>query len=413
MILYLKFILTVIVSFAVVGCNSKEIYEPLFPCTKKLTEQYGICNHISRKGKRYDFYTRHQDLASIDSAGAFFLRTDCDWWALKTKVKGELNFQDYDSVVSAVKQHNKHMLGLLTMDGRKELTDDWLDFISQTSNRYRNDIFYWEMLNEVNLLNKWVKGFNMDYYVPFLREGYKVIKKSNPKAKVLFSGIAGVPKEALDSVFSHEVADYFDIMNVHLYTWKKWEPEDFIHNYRRLNDILKKYHLDNKHLWLTETGVQNNLGSEGEKLLDVRLPRVFLISFALGVDKVFWYKARSCELDPNYNEDHFGLWHKDYSPKSAYYAYQTLTKMCPSGSTRPKLMRNGNTFISSWKRPDKKKVWAIWSIEASDTILLDIKGEYKFYDDHGQELSIIKDNLAVSHKVKYIVGAKNVNLLGS
>lgn len=68
-----------------------------------------------------------------------------------------------------------------------------------------------------------------------------------------------------------------------------------------------------------------------------RVARIYLISFAYGVDKVFWYNFRSYEKDPYYTEDNFGIVHSDLTPKPAYYAYKTMTTLCPSGSTRPVL----------------------------------------------------------------------------
>ena len=64
---------------------------------------------------------------------------------------------------------------------------------------------------------------------------------------------------------------------------------------------------------------------------------VYLISFAYGVDKVFWYNFRSYEKASYYTEDNFGIVHSDLIPKPAYYAYKTMTTLCPSGSTRPVL----------------------------------------------------------------------------
>lgn len=75
-----------------------------------------------------------------------------------------------------------------------------------------------------------------------------------------------------------------------------------------------------------------------------RVARIYLISFAYGVDKVFWYKFRSYEKDPYYTEDNFGIVHSDLTPKPAYYAYKTMTTLCPSGSTRPVLEVSGDIY---------------------------------------------------------------------
>ena len=63
-------------------------------------------------------------------------------------------------------------------------------------------------------------------------------------------------------------------------------------------------------------------------------------------------------LDDN---EYFTKSGNDYTPKPAFYSYQTLTKMCPDHSTRPRLVRYGKVYLASWKRPDRKKVWALWT----------------------------------------------------
>ena len=143
---------------------------------------------------------------------------------------------------------------------------------------------------------------------------------------------------------------------------------------------------------------------------DNRLPRIFLVSFALGMDKVFWYKSRSNELSTDNVECHYGLWHKDYTPKPAFYAYQTLTRICPDKSIRPKLVRYGKVYMASWRRPDKKKVWALWTSKADKTISINVKGEYTAYNHHGSKLEILPDDVRLSPSVIYIVGARSVSV---
>lgn len=134
-----------------------------------------------------------------------------------------------------------------------------------------------------------------------------------------------------------------------------------------------------------------------------RIARFYLTSFAYGIDKVFWYKFRSCELDSTYSEDNFGVVHKDLSPKPAYYAYKTLTTMCPSGSTRPTLNIDGDIYTSTWTKPDGAKVSAIWSPNGTCYKNLNISG-VKLYDYLGNAIKQnSKNSFLVSSGVTYSV----------
>ena len=62
------------------------------------------------------------------------------------------------------------------------------------------------------------------------------------------------------------------------------------------------------------------------------LARAYLIALQSGVERMFWYNLRAGENDPFYNEDHFGIVHRDLSAKPAYRAMETLHRARPAGS---------------------------------------------------------------------------------
>lgn len=96
-----------------------------------------------------------------------------------------------------------------------------------------------------------------------------------------------------------------------------------------------------------------------------RVGRIYLLAFAHGISKVFWYNLRSREADRSYSEDCFGLIHADFSEKPAMQAYRTLVRMCPPGSSRPKfdakLAKEEGLYSCSWQRPDGSMITAVWS----------------------------------------------------
>ena len=93
-----------------------------------------------------------------------------------------------------------------------------------------------------------------------------------------------------------------------------------------------------------------------------RVARAYIVSFACGADKVFWYHLRAFETDSTDWESYFGIMHKDFTPKPAYAAYQALTRMLPDGSSRPQLEKDGTLWRATWTRPDRRRVEAVWSV---------------------------------------------------
>ena len=85
------------------------------------------------------------------------------------------------------------------------------------------------------------------------------------------------------------------------------------------------------------------------------LVRSLAICLALGADGYYWYEFRSTEEDPNYSEHHFGLTHRDFSPKPALAAYREFIARRPPGSVQRDIpLRDPGTGVyrSEWTRPD-------------------------------------------------------------
>lgn len=150
----------------------------------------------------------------------------------------------------------------------------------------------------------------------------------------------------------------------------------------------------------TRVGVSRLSDLEDEQAR--RVARIHLISFAYGIDKVFWYKFRSNEIDPYYSEDNFGMVHKDLSPKPAYYAYMTLIRMLPNGSLRPKLSLENGVYTAKWTKPNGQKVKALWRKNGFTYLATDSKS-YNYYDYMGNLITTTDGKMKITSGVIYTV----------
>ena len=135
-----------------------------------------------------------------------------------------------------------------------------------------------------------------------------------------------------------------------------------------------------------------------------RVARLYLIAFAYGVDKVFWYNLRSREKDMAYSEDCFGLLHHDFTEKPSMQAYRTLVQMCPSGSLRPTLEVRGGLYHASWQKPDGAVVHALWSPTGRQQVRLRRKGKLVCYNHLGLPHEKTGKELLIDSGVTYVVG---------
>lgn len=93
--------------------------------------------------------------------------------------------------------------------------------------------------------------------------------------------------------------------------------------------------------------------------------------------------------------------HKDLSPKPAYYAYKTLIRMLPNGSTRPVLTVKDGIYKAEWKRPDGIKVAAYWCKEGFTSI--NLESESQTVIDYSNRITPLNDKLKISCGVVYVV----------
>lgn len=152
------------------------------------------------------------------------------------------------------------------------------------------------------------------------------------------------------------------------------------------------------------------IDSTTEKRQAEMLPRTYLIALANGVQRVFWYNFRAGEWKPDEREHHFGIVHADFSPKPAFLAYKTLTSMCPSGSTVPAISMHGKVYLAGWTRPDKVKVWAVWTAESVQKVSLRITGKARALNHLGEAKSVPAGEYAASPELLYLVGPEQVEV---
>ncbi len=148
------------------------------------------------------------------------------------------------------------------------------------------------------------------------------------------------------------------------------------------------------------------------------LPRTYLLAFAGGVDTVFWYNLRAFENDPWYNEDHFGIVHKDLSPKPAFTAFHALTRARPSGSKQiePTFQCAASARGVAWTRPDGKNGYALWDYQSQKNYTLAIDGTVDECFDHlGRPIALPvpsgKFTLSLSPGPLYLIGPKQISNL--
>jgi len=255
--------------------------------------------------------------------------------------------------------------------------DDFARYLTDLVERYKEPPFnirHWELVNEpdsTRLISGQFSGhgcwaYEGDQYAQMLEVANQAIKAVDSQATILMGGVAydwfteyGGPffRYFPDNVMFNGGGDYIDVLNFHFFTdfsaeWDRWNPlsEDRLNDWipaptcGKVDDgldipydvegfdvIAKATHFQNrmevcfgvsKPVWITELA-GHGYPDDQESLDDQAryVIKVYARALSAGVQNITWFSLDQPPYDP------FGqaLLYPDFSPKPAFFAYQTLT----------------------------------------------------------------------------------------
>lgn len=206
-----------------------------FSGTSVLSDQYGVCSHVSRTNVDWNY--TDTEYALMKDVGIGWVRTDFD--------KGGRN-DVFSSILQKAKKSNISVLPIFnqTLDDNTAFDG----YVKSLVEKYSPYAHYWEAMNEADLL-KGDKKENGKKYVAQLKKIYNTVKSADKRNQVLYSGVAGL-SDFFETSMSEGAYRYFDVMNFHSYA----SPEGQIAQYNTIKSAMNRYGWQ-KPVWLTETGV--------------------------------------------------------------------------------------------------------------------------------------------------------------
>jgi hypothetical protein len=257
--------------------------------------------------------------------------------------------------------------------------DEFARYLTDLVNHYKGPPFYiqhWELVNEPDS-NRYTFGhtsghgcwaYDGDQYAQMLAVASQAIKEADPRATVLMGGIAydwfeeyGGPfyRYFPDDVMVNGGGLYIDALNFHFFTdfraeWDRWNPnsedrrngwlpaptcgivDDGVgtpYDVEGFDVVAKTTHFRNrmdvcygvtKPVWVTEVAGYGGFPDDQESLINQAryVIKVYARALSAGVQNITWFSLDQPPYDP------FGqaLLDADFSPKPAFFAYQTLTR---------------------------------------------------------------------------------------
>lgn len=205
----------------------------------------------------------------------------------------------------------------------------WENFISFLANRYNNKVFHWEIWNEPDYNAFWTGS--VAEYAELLKRASPIIKGVNSNNKVLLGGLAmqstpTTESYGLGTFFDQVMAvsgvsAAFDIVNYHAYG--KMNRHILMH--KGMQDVIAKYSIQSKPLWITETGYsQSSSSSDLETLKADYVDQAWFLYETWGeVDRVFYHHYRNI-TSSSFSEANFAFTTTSLAPLKALYHYGAI-----------------------------------------------------------------------------------------
>ncbi len=284
-----------------------------------------------RLGLNTTFHTFREEIKSIEELGVGTIRVPLQWQFVKIN-PGEYDWSTVDRVVKAAQskqievlftirtkfpeeaQTHRRKRGTIQITPESLDKKEWVHFVGTLANRYRGQEINYEIENEVNEGAFW-KG-TLEEYLELLKAGYDVIKKADPKAKVLPSAMrCGILQNSQSGWVGEKAWKWhdgwlkqilstkkFDVVNVHNYYF----PSDITANgltfrgyLEHIHNLMKGSGLGDRPIWITETGFVS-LPTDASGRMDngsyerqaAWLTEAYQQAFEFGVERVYWLLLR-------------------------------------------------------------------------------------------------------------------------
>jgi hypothetical protein len=123
----------------------------------------------------------------------------------------------------------------------------------------RRPVRAWQIWNEPHLPSHWVPQTTWpERYGELLRSSYRAIKRADPRARVVLTGLANASWRELNRLYLRgRVRGYFDVAAIHHYSRF---PSQFVELSRRMRLTLNKYGDRRVPIWWTEVGASASAG---------------------------------------------------------------------------------------------------------------------------------------------------------
>lgn len=368
---------------------------PPMPETDVDTNPFGVCLHY---GQRKGQLPRNYDL--LRRIGGRWARDEYGWGAIERK-RGQYVFGDYlDRMMAGARGAQVQPLHILDYanalydGGRSPATPEaqqaFAAYAFAMVSKYKDVCNHWEVYNEPNI-GFWKPKPDAVAYASLLKLTYEACKRADPTCTVVGVCTAGTDLKYIETVLQHDGAKFMDALSIHPYHYPT-PPESggFVGQLQRCRALMNRFGMDAKPLWLTEIGWPNHVGAGGsseQASADCLVRMVSLARSQPGVGPIVWYDFQNDGLNTAYNEDNFGLFNLDFTPKQPFVAAAMMNRVLAGKRFVKDHHARSPVYAHEYADADGQRTLVLWAtpfdtdvtlrLDATEVELSDANGDLR------------------------------------
>jgi hypothetical protein len=228
---------------------------------------------------------------------------------------------------------------------------DWDTYVQTVANRYKGEIMYWEIWNEVD--QSTYAGTPQEL-VTLTQAANQVLKAVDPSNVVLSPNFTPDGLVLMSKFLNDGGGQYINAMSVHLYP--RDTPENDLPFFVAVQDLMQNAGIGGTPLWNTE-GASGDPTST-DQVASGLVARSYLLQWAWGVDNFTWYCWDDAIGSPLSESDYI-------TPTPAGIAYEQVAAWLDGASMLNISQASNGTWTITLRAGDGSLEYAVWNVNGS------------------------------------------------
>jgi hypothetical protein len=361
-------------------------------------DKFGPANKIN-SGVNIHFTKGHEkDLDMIAKAGFKFIRMDFTWQSTERK-KGVYDWSAYEELTENLSKRGIRALYILDYSNalyedhveskdplsgqvqkgvaaprKPESVEAFAKWASAAVKHFRGNNIIWEIWNEPNIFF-WRPSPDVENYNKLALATCKAVKAVVPEAIIIGPATSQLPVPFIESFLASGVIEYIDAVSVHPYRRYSMSPETAVDDYKKIDELIKKYTPAGESLVPIISGEWGyNTSTRGVSLETqaAYIARMQLSNLVYGIPLSIWYDWKNDGPDPDEWEHNFGTVTPDLDPKPAYVAIKTLNGQLGNFTFLKRIeIKNPNDFVLLFRDEKGNGKIAAWTTEVPHNVIVE------------------------------------------